>query len=178
MQRFPDAAVLAAVAESAVATTLVNLAGAPADEIAHAQNRAQSFPKLEMPPDASTYRRGRRSGRQPATASDGIRVPPLRPGLRTNGPALTAPCLRPHIGNAVRTQGEQRMNLLRWTSSTAATSGRFSSRISLGEQAGGNTIAADGSAASGLVAASGGMSAGTPGLTIAGRRRDRGPVTD
>jgi Carboxypeptidase regulatory-like domain len=112
VQRFPDAAVLAAVAERAVATTLVNPQGRSLTEIVLTlQNRAQSFLKVEMPQDASIVSvevAGHPA--KPATASDGIRVPLLRPGLRTNGP-YTVSFVYVHTGTPFARKGEQRMLL-------------------------------------------------------------------
>ncbi|HEX2443334.1 MAG TPA: carboxypeptidase-like regulatory domain-containing protein [Vicinamibacterales bacterium] len=182
VQRFPDAAVLAAVAESAVATTLVNPQGRSLTEIVLTlQNRAQSFLKLEMPPDASivSVEVAGQPGK-PATASDGIRVPLLRPGLRTNGP-YTVSFVYVHTGTPFARKGEQRMNLpkmdipigvMEWE---VFVPDQFSvSRF------GGNMIAADVIGGVGLAAAySGGMSAGTFGPTIVGAAGEIvGRVTD
>jgi hypothetical protein len=112
VQRFPDAAVLAAVAESAVATTLVNPQGRSLTEIVlRLQNRAQSFMKVEMPQGASivSVEVGGQPAK-PATATDGIRVPLLRPGFRTNGP-YTVSFVYVHDGTPFARKGEQRMVL-------------------------------------------------------------------
>jgi hypothetical protein len=112
VQRFPDAAVLGAVAESAVATTLVNPQGRSLTEIVlRLQNRAQSFMKVEMPQGASivSVEVGGQPAK-PATATDGIRVPLLRPGFRTNGP-YTVSFVYVHDGTPFARKGEQRMVL-------------------------------------------------------------------
>jgi hypothetical protein len=112
VQRFPDAAVLAAVAERAVATTLVNPQGRSLTEIVlRLQNRAQSFMKVEMPQGASivSVEVGGQPAK-PATATDGIRVPLLRPGFRTNGP-YTVSFVYVHDGTPFARKGEQRMVL-------------------------------------------------------------------
>ena len=169
VQRFPDAAVLAAVAESAVATTLVNPQGRSLTEIVLTlQNRAQSFLKLEMPQDASIVSvevAGQPA--KPATASDGIRVPLLRPGLRAGGP-YTVSFVYVHTGTPFARKGEQRMILpkmdipigvMEWE---VFVPDRFSvSRF------GGSMIAADLIGGVGLAATySGGLAGGTFGPTI------------
>ena len=86
--RFADAAVLAAVAEQAVATTLVTSEGRALTEVKlRIRNRAQPFVKVAMPAGASVLSvevAGETA--KPAEGRDGVRVPLLRPGFRPNGP--------------------------------------------------------------------------------------------
>jgi hypothetical protein len=87
VKRFADSGVLAAVAERAVATTLVTREGRTLTEIALTiQNRAQKFLKVTLPAGASIVSvdvAGEPA--KPVTGSDGTRVPLLRPGLRAGG---------------------------------------------------------------------------------------------
>jgi len=87
-KRFADAGVLAAVADSAVATTLVTAEGRMLTEIRlQIQNRAQPFLKVTLPPGASivSVDVAGEAGK-PALGADGTRVPLLRPGFRPSGP--------------------------------------------------------------------------------------------
>ena len=87
VKRFADAAVLAAVAERAVATTLVTAEGRALTEITlWIRNRAQSYMKFALPQGASigSVEVGG-SPAAPVEGTDGSRVPLLRPGLRTDG---------------------------------------------------------------------------------------------
>ena len=86
--RFADAAVIAAVADRAVATTLVTVDGRTLTEIALTmRNRAQPFLRVELPAGASMVS-AEVAGETAklAQGSDGTRVPLLRPGFRPNGP--------------------------------------------------------------------------------------------
>jgi Carboxypeptidase regulatory-like domain len=87
VRRFADAAVLAAVAERAVATTLVTAEGRALTEVTlWIRNRAQSYMKVALPAGASIV--SVEVGGLPAApveGTDGSRVPLLRPGLRTDG---------------------------------------------------------------------------------------------
>ena len=87
VKRFADAAVLAAVAERAVATTLVTTEGRALTEITlWIRNRAQSFMKVALPAGSSIVSvevAGLPAA--PVEGADGSRVPLLRPGLRTDG---------------------------------------------------------------------------------------------
>ena len=86
--RFADAAVIAAVADRAVATTLVTVDGRTLTEIALTmRNRAQPFLRVELPPGASMVS-AEVAGETAKLAQgpDGTRVPLLRPGFRPNGP--------------------------------------------------------------------------------------------
>ena len=88
VKRFGDAGVIAAVADRAVATTLVTAEGRALTEIALTmQNRAQPFLKVALPSGAtmvSVEVAGQSA--KPVVGADGIRVPLLRPGFRPNGP--------------------------------------------------------------------------------------------
>ncbi len=85
--RFPDADVIAAVAERATVTTLVTVEGRTLTEIALTmRNRAQPFLRVELPQGASIVSaevEGEAS--KPAQGTDGARIPLLRPGFRPNG---------------------------------------------------------------------------------------------
>jgi Carboxypeptidase regulatory-like domain len=87
VKRFADAPVLAAVAERAVATTLVTAEGRALTEITlWIRNRAQSYMKVALPAGSSIV--SVEVGGAPAApveGPDGSRVPLLRPGLRTDG---------------------------------------------------------------------------------------------
>ena len=88
VKRFADSGVLAAVAERAVATTLVTTEGRMLTEIALTiQNRAQAFLKVTLPSGASIVSvdvAGEPA--KPALGADGTRVPLQRPGFRPSGP--------------------------------------------------------------------------------------------
>lgn len=82
--RFPDGSVLAAVVESAVATTLVTSEGKSLTEIKLVlKNQAQPFLKVALPPGASILS-AEVAGEhvKPVQGPDGSRVPLLRPGFR------------------------------------------------------------------------------------------------
>ncbi len=81
--RFPDAAVLAAIAERAVATTLVTSEGRALTEVSlWLRNRAQPFMKVSLPPGASMLSvEVAGAPAKPAEGVDGMRVPLLRARL-------------------------------------------------------------------------------------------------
>lgn len=81
--RFPDGAVLAAVAESAVVTTLVTSEGKSLTEIKLVvKNQAQPFLKVALPPGASILSAEVAGERvKPVQGPDGSRVPLLRTGF-------------------------------------------------------------------------------------------------
>jgi hypothetical protein len=114
IRRFPDAPVLAAVAERATATTLVNPEGRALTEIVlRLQNRAQSFLKVALPPGASIVSvevAGQPA--KPATASDGMRLPLVRPGFRPTG-SYTVSFVYVHSAAPFGRKGEQQMALPR-----------------------------------------------------------------
>ena len=86
--RFPDAAVLAAGADRATATTLVTAEGRSLTEITlTVRNQAQPFLKVGLP-SGSTLLSAEVAGVavKPAQGADGLRIPLLRPGFRPQGP--------------------------------------------------------------------------------------------
>jgi hypothetical protein len=86
--RFPDAAVVAAVAEQAVATTLLTADGRTLTEVSLTmRNRAHPFLRVVLPQGA-TMVSAEVAGEAAklAQARDGTRVPLLRSGFRPDGP--------------------------------------------------------------------------------------------
>jgi hypothetical protein len=86
--RFPDSTVLAAVAESAIVTTLVTVEGRSLTEIKLlVKNHAQPFLKVDLPAGA-TILSAEVAGEKvkPVQGADGSRVPLLRAGFRPTGP--------------------------------------------------------------------------------------------
>jgi hypothetical protein len=86
--RFPDAAVLAAGADRATATTLVTREGRSLTEVSlTVRNQAQPFLKVVLPAGA-TLLSAEVAGTavKPAQGVDGLRIPLLRPGFRPSGP--------------------------------------------------------------------------------------------
>jgi hypothetical protein len=112
--RFPDAAVLAAIAERAVATTLVTSEGRALTEVTlWLRNRAQPFMKVSLPPGASMLSVDvAGSPAKPAEGTDGMRVPLLRPGFRPEGP-YTVSFVYLHAGPAFAKKGDMQMTLPR-----------------------------------------------------------------
>jgi len=80
--RFPDSSVLAAVAESAVVTTMVTSEGKSLTEVKLSlKNQAQPFLKVALPPGASILSADVAGEKvKPVEGADGNRVPLLRPG--------------------------------------------------------------------------------------------------
>jgi len=112
VRRFADAAVLAAVAERAVATTLVTAEGRALTEITlWIRNRAQSYMKVALPAGASIVSvEVGGSPAAPVESPDGSRVPLLRPGLRTDGLyAVSFAYL--HAGAPFAKRGDMQMTL-------------------------------------------------------------------
>ena len=112
VKRFADAGVLAAVADRAVATTLVTSEGRALTEIAlQVQNRAQPFLKVALPAGAtmvSVEVAGEPA--KPMTGADGTRVPLLRPGFRPNGSYRVA-FVYLHAGTPFLRKGDMQMTL-------------------------------------------------------------------
>lgn len=110
--RFPDAAVLAAIADRATATTLLTSEGRALTEISLlVRNRAQAFMKVALPAGAkivSVDVAG--SPAKPVEGSDGMRVPLLRPGFRPDGPYIVA-FVYLHDGTPFAKKGERQMTL-------------------------------------------------------------------
>ena len=86
--RFPDSAVLAAVAEHAVVTTLVTVEGRTLTEVKLTiKNQAQPFLKVGLPQGATIVSADVAGEKvKPVQAPDGNRVPLLRTGFRPSGP--------------------------------------------------------------------------------------------
>lgn len=114
VQRFADAGVLAAVAESAFATTLVTAEGRALTEIVlRLQNRAQPFLKVVLPSGASIVSvEVEGQSAKPVRGDDGTRVPLLRPGFRPKGP-YTVAFVYLHEGVPFARKGDMRMMLPR-----------------------------------------------------------------
>ena len=85
VRRFADSGVLAAVADHAIATTLITREGRALTEIQlEMRNRSQPFLKVELPAGSaivSVDLAGQAA--KPATGSDGTRIPLMRSGLST-----------------------------------------------------------------------------------------------
>jgi hypothetical protein len=87
VRRFPNAPVLAAIAERAEVTTLLNTEGRTLTEVTlSVLNQAQPFLRLGLPEGASLLT-SEVAGEavKPARGADGLRVPLLRPGFRPLG---------------------------------------------------------------------------------------------
>lgn len=114
VKRFPDAAVLAAVAEHATVTTLVTSEGRSLTEIAlWVRNRAQPFVKVALPPGASMlWAEVAGAPVKPVEGKDGNRVPLLRPGFRPDGPYMVA-FVYLHAGAPFAKKGDMQMTLPR-----------------------------------------------------------------
>ncbi len=82
--RFPDSAVLAALAERAVVTTMVTTEGRSLTEVKLTiKNQAQPFLKVDLPRDASILSAEVAGEKvKPVQGADGARVPLLRAGFR------------------------------------------------------------------------------------------------
>ena len=114
VKRFADAGVLAAVADRAVATTLVTGEGRALTEvILTVQNRAQPFLKVSLPLGATMVSvdvAGQAA--KPVLGTDGTRVPLLRPGFRPNGPYQVS-YVYLHAGTPFDKKGDIEMTLPR-----------------------------------------------------------------
>ena len=114
VKRFADAGVLAAVADRAVATTLVTAEGRALTEVTlTVQNRAQPFLKVSLPQGATMVSvdvAGQPA--KPALGTDGTRVPLLRPGFRPNGPYQVS-YVYLHAGTPFARKGDIEMTLPR-----------------------------------------------------------------
>ena len=112
VRRFPDAAVLAAVAERAIATTLVTSEGHVLTEITlWMRNRAQPFMKVALPEGASLLSvEVAGSPASPVEGKDGSRVPLLRPGYRPDGPYAVS-FVYLHAGTPFAKKGDMQMTL-------------------------------------------------------------------
>ena len=112
VKRFADAGVLAAVADRAVATTLVTAEGRALTEIRlHLQNRAQPFLKVALPAGATMVSvEVAGEAAKPVVGADGTRVPLLRPGFRPNG-SYTVSFVYLHAGTPFLRKGDFQMTL-------------------------------------------------------------------
>jgi hypothetical protein len=114
VKRFADAGVLAAVADRAVATTLVTTEGRALTEIAlQVQNRAQPFLKVALPAGATVVSvEVAGEAAKPMIGADGTRVPLLRPGFRPSG-TYTVSFVYMHAGTPFLRKGDFQMTLPR-----------------------------------------------------------------
>jgi len=110
--RFADAPVLAAVAERAIATTLVTSEGRALTEVSlWVRNRAQPFIKVALPTGASMLSvEVAGAPAKPVEGKDGTRVPLLRPGFRSDGPYAVS-FVYLHDGSAFVKKGNMQMTL-------------------------------------------------------------------
>jgi hypothetical protein len=112
VQRFADAGVLAAVADRAVATTLITAEGRALTEVVlQVRNRAQPFLKVTLPPGAAIVSvEVAGEGAKPVVGSDGTRVPLLRPGFRPIG-VYSVSYVYLHVAAPFAKKGELPMSL-------------------------------------------------------------------
>ena len=112
VRRFADAGVLAAVAERAVATTLVTSEGRALTEITmYVRNRAQAYMKVSLPPNATIVSvEVEGAAAKPVEGKDGARVPLLRPGFRPSGLYIVS-FVYQHAGAPFLKKGDMRMAL-------------------------------------------------------------------
>jgi hypothetical protein len=110
--RFADAPVLAAVAERAIATTLVTSEGRALTEVSlWVRNRAQPFIKVALPTGASMLSvEVAGAPAKPVEGKDGTRVPLLRPGFRSDG-AYAVSFVYVHGGSPFDKKGNMQMTL-------------------------------------------------------------------
>ena len=114
VKRFPNAPVLAALAERAAATTLVTTQGRMLTELAlTVRNQAQPFLRVSLP-EGATLLSAEVAGQgvKPVTGADGTRIPLLRSGFRPAGPyAVSFVYLQP--GAAFAKKGDAALTLPR-----------------------------------------------------------------
>ena len=176
--RFADAAVLAAIADRAVATTLVTREGRTLTEVVlHLRNRAQPFMKVVLPAGASMLTVDvAGSPAKPADGSDGVRVPLLRPGFRPDG-TYTVSFVYLNAGTAFARKGDMQMTLPRMDVPVNVVEWElFLPGEYRADRFGGSAIAAhliDGFAVAGSVTETVGVSVSAPAAGGGGRRRDR-----
>jgi len=110
--RFPDASVLAAVAEHATITTLVTSEGKSLTEVKlTVKNQAQPFLKVELPAGATILTADVAGERvKPVQGADGNRVPLLRSGFRPAG-AYTISFIFQHSGLPFAKKGDSELAL-------------------------------------------------------------------
>jgi Carboxypeptidase regulatory-like domain len=112
VKRFQDAAVIAAAADRALATTLVTSEGRTLTEVTlQIRNRAQPFMKVTLPPGATmlSVDVGGETAK-PVVGSDGTRIPLMRTAFRPDGP-YTVSFVYLHPGQAFTKRGDARMSL-------------------------------------------------------------------
>lgn len=112
VNRFAGAGVLAAIADRAVATTLVTSEGRTLTEVVlDVQNRAQPYLKVTLPRDA-TMVSAELAGEpvKPVLGTDGTRVPLLRAGLKPAG-AYQVSFVYMHAGTPFSRKGDLAMTL-------------------------------------------------------------------
>jgi hypothetical protein len=114
VQRFADAGVLSAVADRAVATTLITAEGRALTEVVlHVRNRAQAFLKVTLPPGGTIVSvEVAGEAAKPVVGADGTRVPLLRPGFRPSG-VYPVSYVYLHAGAPFARKGELQMALPR-----------------------------------------------------------------
>ncbi len=114
VQRFPEAPVLAAIAERAVVTTLVTTQGRALTEVALTmRNQGQPFLKVGLPAGATLLSAEIEGvGVKLVEGTDGVRVPLLRAGFRPSG-AYTVSFVYIQSGAAFEKKGDAAMTLAR-----------------------------------------------------------------
>jgi carboxypeptidase family protein len=112
VRRFADSEVLAAVAERAVATTLVTTEGRALTEVTMwVRNRAQPFMKVALPAGATMLSvEVGGSPAKPVEGRDGNRVPLLRPGFSPQGLYVVS-FVYLHSGTPFVKKGDMEMTL-------------------------------------------------------------------
>jgi hypothetical protein len=114
VRRFPDASLLAAVAERATVTTLATVQGRRLTEVSlRVRNQAQPFVKVDLPEGAqilSAEVAGEKV--KPVLGPDGTRVPLLRPSFRPQGPYAVS-FVYVESGAPLGRKGEARLTLAR-----------------------------------------------------------------
>jgi hypothetical protein len=110
--RFPDASVLAAVAERAIVTTLVTSEGKSLTEIKlTVKNQAQPFLKVDLPAGVNILTAEVAGEKvKPVQGADGSRVPLLRTGFRPAG-AYTVSFVFLHSGSPFAKKGDAGLSL-------------------------------------------------------------------
>jgi len=110
--RFPDASVLAALAERAVVTTLVTSEGKSLTEVKlTVKNQAQPFLKVDLPSGVNILTAEVAGEKvKPVQGADGSRVPLLRTGFRPAG-AYTVSFVFLHAGSPFAKKGDAGLSL-------------------------------------------------------------------
>lgn len=115
VQRYPEAPVLAAIAERAVVTTLVTTQGRALTEVALTmRNQGQPFLKVGLPAGATLVSAEVAGGSvKPVEGADGARVPLLRTGFRPSGPYPVS-FVYMQSGSAFEKKGDAAMTLAKF----------------------------------------------------------------